>query len=133
MTSLPCVCFRNPYATRRGLLSFVGGSKDGEKSGCVAVDKIRVRCSSDLRAVHVAGVARVVDATGLHHEVVAVVVLGQELDGRLCHLRDGRLEGVFALGEAVVIVAQVARGEQTQDLALAGRFRLVAGWIEDIL
>lgn len=70
----------------------------------------RVGYKSSSRAVHVAGVGGVVDTAGLHHEVETVEVFRQKPNRGLRHFHYGRLVA-FTLRKAVVVVAQVARGE----------------------
>lgn len=59
----------------------------------------------------------VVHSAGLDHEVVTVVVVGEEFDGGLCHLHDGGLIAIFVF-ETVMVVAEVARGEQAKHLTI---------------
>lgn len=62
----------------------------------------------------------VINAASLDQEVVALGVAGKELYCAFNHLQDGRLVVFVALGPAVVVIAQVARRKQAQNLSLAG-------------
>lgn len=68
--------------------------------------------------MEVRSVVGVVHTAGLDHEVVTVVVVGEEFDGGLCHLHDGGLIAIFVF-ETVMVIAKVARGEQTEHLTPA--------------
>lgn len=72
------------------------------------------------RAVQVAHVVGVINATGLNQEVVTIAVVGEEVYGGFGHLQDGRLIVFLPLGEAVIVEAEVASGKQAQNLAITG-------------
>ena len=60
----------------------------------------------------------VVHAAGFDEKVVAVVVVGEEVNRSLGHLHDGGLDGFFTLGETVVVVAEVTRSKEAEYLAI---------------
>ena len=75
------------------------------------------------RAMQVSGVVGVINAAGLHQEVVTIVVIREKFYGSFGHLQNGRLIAFVALRQAVVVIAEVTRGKQTQHLAIAGSQR----------
>lgn len=70
--------------------------------------------------MQVSGVVGVIDSAGLNHEIVTVVVVREELDGSLGHFQDGGFVGLLSFSQAVVVIAEVASGEESQHLAVAG-------------
>ena len=72
------------------------------------------------RAMQVSGVVGVINAAGLHQEVVTIVVIREKFYGSFGHLQNGRLIAFVALRQAVVVIAEVTRGKQAQHLAVAG-------------
>ena len=69
--------------------------------------------------MQVSCVVGVINAAGLNHEIVPFLVGGEEFYCGFGHLQDGRLVAFVALGHAVMVIAQVTRGEQAQNLAHA--------------
>lgn len=61
----------------------------------------------------------VINAARLDQEVVSFQVVGEELYGGFGHVQEGRLVAFLALGQAVVVITQVAGGKQAQDFAVA--------------
>lgn len=53
-------------------------------------------------------VVGVINAAGLDQEVVSFRVAGEELYGGFGHVQEGRLVAFFALGQAVMVITQVA-------------------------
>ena len=83
----------------------------------------------NVRAVKVRCVIGVVHAARFDEKVVAVVVVGEEVNRGLRHFHDGGLDGFFTLGETVVVVAEVARSKEAEYLAIpTGHEGKVLSW-----
>lgn len=66
----------------------------------------------------VGSVVGVVHTAGLDHEIITVVIVGEELDSGFRHLHDGGLIAIVVF-ETIMVVAEVARGEQAEHLTIA--------------